>query len=104
MPSRKPTAQFNYTFGSYYASGEYKELSGWRKVGDTESLADKEARLGYPERVKSNTEVEAVFTTEARRYPVRWYLERTDTTPIKTSAAVAYGGGTALEAPTVTDI
>lgn len=104
MPSRPPTAQYNYTFGSYNASNEYIELSGWKVQGDSETLAEKEARLGYVPRVTGNTTLVAVFATEARKYPVKWFMNRTDTTPVKTNTQIPYGGGTTLEAPTVTEI
>lgn len=104
MPSRPSTAQYNYVFGSYNASNEYIELSGWKVQGDSETLAEKEARIGYVPRVTGNTTIVAVFNSEARRYPVKWFMNANDTTPVKTNTQIPYGGGTTLEAPTVTEI
>ena len=104
MPSKAATAQYNYIFGSYDASNNYIELSGWRRRGASETLYEEELRLGYIPRVTDSTVIEPVFTEEARKYAVRWYLNRGDTTPVKSSSLVPYGGGETLEAPTVTDI
>jgi hypothetical protein len=41
--------------------------------------------FGYVPRVTGNTTIVAVFNSEARRYPVKWFMNANDTTPVKTN-------------------
>ena len=102
-PTKASTAEFTYTFGDY-DQGEYIEFSGWRIVGDSKTLYERYLETGYLPRITSSTFIEPVFQATTRTYTVRWFLNEGDATPIQTIGNIPYGGGNALENPTVKDI
>lgn len=100
-PTKARTARETYDFGVIENStGEYIPYSGWKLSGAARSIYED----GGAPKVYSKTVVEAVFTASVRTYQVRWYLDEEESKVIKTSAAINYGEGYTLEAPTVKDI
>ena len=99
MPTRNSTVQYDFTFGER-SYNIYIPSSGWRDQNSdpadyftTMPLAD------------SNKTILTHFHTEERSYPVRWLMNKDDTTSVvKTSISVPYGGGADLEAPTLLEI
>ena len=100
-PSKASTAQESYVFGSLDEfTGDYIPYSGWKLSTSSRPLSED----GMPV-IHSNTIIEAYFNAIPRSYYVVWYLDEAETQVVKRStAAVAYGEGYTLEAPTIQDI
>ena len=101
--AKAPTAQYEYTFGSRNQTLQYIRWSGWRRSNKSISV-QQEYQNGIAATVTGNLTLVAVYTSTDRVYPVKWWMNRGDTTPVRTSETVPYGGGYNLEAPTVKDI
>lgn len=108
MPTKAPTAQEIYEFGSVSAlTNTYIPYSGWHIEGTTTALT--RAPI-----INENTVLETHFNSSPHTYNIKWYLYKNEVNGViqpdpdslvKTSVQkVAYGEGYNQEAPTVADI
>ena len=96
MPVKESTVSTAYYFGT--DSQEYLAWRGWRFR--TSSVTPNNNST-----INSDTDFIAIFGEEARKYPLHWYLNDTDVTPVKVVNQISYGSSYEdSTAPSVLDL
>ena len=100
-PTKESTVSTNYYFG---ISHTYYEWDGWRFRTSNNTPTNNTV-------VDSNTDLIAIFSEEARTYPLKWYLHEPDNNGnvseqdwIRTVSGIPYGSSYEGIAPTILDL
>ena len=112
-PSKDSTKEHYYVFGTRNNAGNYSRYSGWRNTITGAILTDQTANIDIstidPE--TQTVVLETVFYSYNQSYPVHWYLNPGDATPVYISqnsngvqVNVEYGKSYNGHIPTVQDI